>query len=224
MRVIRALDRAPVPWANGGGMTRDLASAARGATVAVAPGAPPGPAFDWRLSLADIDRDGRFSSLPGVDRVFAPVEGAVALAFDGIVRRFDDADAPLVFDGAAAPDARLHGAGRCRALNLMLARGRCAGTMRRVTLADGGVPLEDAAPGDALRACFVQRGDVAIAGAAATRIGSAGDLLLLDPGDPPLRALGPAVLLAIVVRRTPAPCADPARRAAEPTEPNEPTR
>ena len=202
MRVIRSADCALVPWANGGGVTRDLAVGMPAAGVAVRAG---GPAFDWRLSLADIDRDGPFSVLAGVDRVFAPVDGAVVLRFaDGPLRLAADA-APLAFDGETAPAAALPDGARCRALNLQLARGRCVGALRRVALADGDTPSPD--PGRAVpagpsasgaapvHACFVQAGSVACGAALA----GPGDLLLLDAGDPLPRAVGAAVLLVVSV-------------------------
>ena len=54
---------AKTPWKNGGGVTRELL------TWPVAD--------DWRVrvSIADVERDGRFSSFPGVRRWFAVLEG-----------------------------------------------------------------------------------------------------------------------------------------------------
>jgi hypothetical protein len=233
MRIVVAADCPPQAWANGGGTTRDLALEPR------SPGTrADGPAFDWRLSLADIDRDGAFSRLPGVDRVFAPVEGAVVLAFD--VRGGDgdgdvdadagadadadaDADAgagadagaeagagagaardaegpPLAFAGEAAPEARRVGTARCRALNLMLARGRRAGAMRRVALADGAVldpnwSRRASVQGAAVRACWLQRGRIAIG----EQVLEAGVLLVLESDDAAPRALGAALLLEVAI-------------------------
>lgn len=114
MQQLSALDVAPVPWRNGGGLTRELL-------------AWPTPQ-DWRcrLSVADIARDGPFSAFPGEERHFVVLEGeGVALDFDG--RRVDQrpGDAPLVFDGAAAPGCRLLG-GPVRDLNLMCRGGHGA--------------------------------------------------------------------------------------------------
>jgi environmental stress-induced protein Ves len=219
MRVVVGADCAPQPWANGGGTTRDLALEPR------SPGTTAdGPAFDWRLSLADIDRDGVFSRLPGVDRVFAPVEGAVALVFearggdgDGDADADADADAfahadadahaardaegpPLAFAGEAAPEARRVGAVRCRALNLMLARGRRAGAMRRVALADGAVLDPDwsrraSTQGAAVRACWLQRGRITVG----EQVLEAGLLLVLESDDAAPRALGAALLLEVAI-------------------------
>ena len=196
MRVVVAADCLPQPWANGGGTTRDLALEAQPR------GASDGPAFDWRLSLADIDRDGAFSRLPGVDRVFATVEGSVALRFapSGLADLHEADGPPLAFDGEASPEARLPSSGRCRALNLMLARGRRAGSMRRVTLADGAALDADwsrgvSDAGAAVHACWLQRGRLA----AGDRVLEAGMLLVLDPEDAAPRALGEALLLDVAI-------------------------
>jgi uncharacterized protein len=107
MRVC-ADDVAPVPWKNGGGLTRELLRW------------PAGDAWRLRISLADIAADGPFSAFPGVERWFAVLEG------DGVELQFGDrliaqrpGDAPLRFDGADAPGCRLLG-GPTRDLNLML--------------------------------------------------------------------------------------------------------
>lgn len=98
----------PQPWKNGGGVTRELLRwPAEG---------------DWRLrlSLADIHRDGPFSDFPGITRWFVVLDGAgVALDFGGDEHALRPGDAPLRFDGAAAPGCRLLD-GATRDLNLML--------------------------------------------------------------------------------------------------------
>jgi len=52
-------DVTPVPWRNGAGTTRELASSAG-----------PDGGFRWRISLADLARDAPFSSFPATDRLF----------------------------------------------------------------------------------------------------------------------------------------------------------
>ena len=99
------------PWRNGGGVTRELL-------------VWPGPA-DWRLriSVADIAADGPFSVFPGVQRWFTLLSGAgvvLDLADESLTLR--PGDAPLSFDGAAAPGCRLIG-GPVRDLNLMIRGG-----------------------------------------------------------------------------------------------------
>ncbi|WP_433548129.1 HutD/Ves family protein [Streptomyces sp. CA-294286] len=101
-RILRHADRPAVPWRNGGGLTREIASW------------PPGPGasgFAWRVSLAEVAADGPFSVFPGVDRVLTMVEGAgMALALaDGTPRsRLVDARyAPQHFPGDVPTDCRL---------------------------------------------------------------------------------------------------------------------
>ncbi len=68
--VVRAEDVAPQPWANGGGVTRELLRADDGA---------------WRVSLAEIDTDGPFSCFPGTRRLLTLVDGTVLrLVVDGV--------------------------------------------------------------------------------------------------------------------------------------------
>ena len=59
------------PWKNGGGTTREIALS------------PTGTPF-WRLSIADVAVDGRFSSFPGLSRILTVIEG------DGMVLRAPD--------------------------------------------------------------------------------------------------------------------------------------
>ena len=108
----------PQAWRNGGGLTRELLAWPS--------------ARDWtlRISLADVQADGPFSSFTGVQRWFAVVQGAgVQLMFADATYRIGLTDEPLCFDGAQAPGCALLG-GATRDLNLML-RG-AAGHMRRM--------------------------------------------------------------------------------------------
>lgn len=102
----------PQPWKNGGGVTRELL---RWPAEGVGGG-------DWRLrlSVADIAADGPFSAFPGVTRWFAVLagEGVVLTLPDG-EHTLRPGDAPLCFDGAAAPGCRLLD-GPTVDLNLML--------------------------------------------------------------------------------------------------------
>lgn len=118
MKAIRADDVTPVAWKNSGGMTRDLVLG------------PDDADWRWRISLADIDRDGPFSPFPGVERWFAVVQGAgVRLAFAAGEMRLGPHDAVVRFDGGQAPGCRLI-EGRTRDMNLMLRNG-ARGVMRR---------------------------------------------------------------------------------------------
>ena len=101
-------------WRNGFGRTRELLCW------------PSADAWTVRISLADIDADGPFSAFAGVERWFVVVEGAgVSLRFADGRREVRAGDAPLRFDGSAAPGCRLLD-GPTRDLNLML-RGSAGG-------------------------------------------------------------------------------------------------
>ena len=96
------------PWRNGGGVTRELLAW------------PVGAAWQCRVSVADITRDGDFSAFPGVERWFAVIEGhGVELDFAAGRVPLSRASDPFRFDGAAAPGYRLL-AGPTRDLNLMV--------------------------------------------------------------------------------------------------------
>ena len=113
---IALADTPPLPWKNGGGVTRELLAW------------PGGGDWQVRISVAEIESDGPFSTFAGVDRWIGVLSGGgVALTIAGHehVRRADDP--PLAFSGEALVGCRLL-QGPSRDLNLML-RG-VAGTMR----------------------------------------------------------------------------------------------
>ncbi|MEU3465226.1 HutD family protein [Streptomyces sp. NPDC006733] len=116
-RILRAGDRVPTPWSNGGGVTREI--------TADPPGAGLGD-FDWRVSLADVVRDGPYSALPGVDRIITVVDGAgMVLTIDGDARPPVLPLHPFAFPGDAATGCRLTG-GPLVNLNVMTRRGLAA--------------------------------------------------------------------------------------------------
>jgi hypothetical protein len=79
-RRIRAGEYRRARWKNGGGWTTELAAAPAGAE-----------AFDWRISIAEIENDGAFSTFPGCDRHIALLDGP------GMQIDFDES-APLMLD------------------------------------------------------------------------------------------------------------------------------
>lgn len=116
--LVNAESVAPQPWRNGGGQTRELLAW------------PLGPDWRLRISRADIAADGPFSAFPGVQRWFTVLQGAgVLLTFGDEERRVQPGDAPLYFDGAAAPGCYLLN-GPTQDLNLMARKG--SGVMRAV--------------------------------------------------------------------------------------------
>lgn len=62
-RVIAANEYRRERWKNGTGWTRQIVRV------------PDGPDWDWRLSIAEIERDGPFSPFPGVDRELVLIRG-----------------------------------------------------------------------------------------------------------------------------------------------------
>ena len=117
-QLIRTESVAAQPWRNGGGVTRELVAW------------PSAREWRVRISVADVDRDGPFSSFAGVRRWFAVLQGAgVALTVDGVKHRCTTDDDALAFTADATTTCRLID-GPTRDLNLML-RGT-AGAMLRV--------------------------------------------------------------------------------------------
>jgi len=105
--VLSAASIAPQRWRNGGGQTRELFAW------------PAHGPWQLRISRADIDADGPFSSFPSVTRWFAVLHGhGVVLTLAGRRQQVHaDGDA-LCFDGALAPDCELLD-GPTQDLNLM---------------------------------------------------------------------------------------------------------
>ncbi|MET8557799.1 HutD family protein [Streptomyces sp. NPDC004959] len=152
--ILRWEDYRAMPWRNGGGTTREVASGAipgtgsgKGASGAPVPGGEAsGPdAFDWRVSIADVDAGGPFSAFPGIDRVITLVEGSgMVLTVDGAApRRVDPLD-PFAFPGDARTDCRLE-AGAVRDMNVMTRRGRATAHVRMLRVGDGGTEVVAAA-------------------------------------------------------------------------------
>ena len=126
-RVLRAEDHERMPWSNGGGTTYQVATGPEGAAL---------DSFDWRVSLADIDAGGPFSTFPGIDRVLMVLDGpGVELVVDGRFVPLGPLD-PLRFDGEGDTSCALLG-GPTRDLNLMTRRGRCTGTVDVLAVSDG---------------------------------------------------------------------------------------
>ena len=104
MTVVRADDVGPRPWANGGGTTRELAVADDGA---------------WRISLADVDHDGPFSTFPGRHRLLTLVDGPVLdLEVDGEAHVVEP-QRPFAFAGDATTVASVP-EGPVRVLNVVV--------------------------------------------------------------------------------------------------------
>lgn len=108
-------------WKNGGGSTRELVCR------------PPHAGFndfDWRISIAQVSRDGDFSLFPGVDRHIMLIDGENMPLTDKetgslhVLQPFE----PHSFPGEA-PIANTLPHGPTRDFNLMLRRGRAQGKL-----------------------------------------------------------------------------------------------
>ncbi|MFM9371939.1 HutD family protein [Streptomyces sp. Da 82-17] len=114
-RIIRTTTLTPQRWANGGGWTREIHRE---------PATTPDRLPAWRLSLADIDEPGPFSSLPGMDRHFllaAPRFAPLELVVDGVLH-IVHFPRSIAFAGDAEVTTTAVPAGT-RALNFMVRSG-----------------------------------------------------------------------------------------------------
>ena len=113
------------PWHNGGGTTREIVCRPAGASM---------QDFDWRISIADVDRDGPFSVLPGIERCIVLLEGPglrLRSRCGRLDHRLDTPGQPLRFDGGLALDAELLG-GPSEDFNVMTRAGRCSAHVTRL--------------------------------------------------------------------------------------------
>jgi environmental stress-induced protein Ves len=122
VRILRSVDYVARPWKNGGGTTGDIAVSPAGASL---------DTFDWRLSLAQVDRDGPFSRFENVDRTLVLLSGAMTLHERERDRRIDLVrNEPFAFAGERAIEATV-GGGATVDFNVMTRRGRANHIARR---------------------------------------------------------------------------------------------
>jgi environmental stress-induced protein Ves len=129
------------PWKNGAGLTREIAVGPRGAA---------GTDFDWRFSVAEVERAAPFSAFPGIDRCIVLLAGAglhLRSADGQIDHRLDDPQQPFHFPGDVPLAAGLLG-GPSTDFNLMMRRGAW-----RSVVACHGVAAHLPAAGVALLLC-----------------------------------------------------------------------
>jgi environmental stress-induced protein Ves len=112
MQIIRKASFKASPWKNGGGVTHEV--------IRVPPGCD---AFQWRVSVAQIEASGPFSDFAEYHRKMVLLRGAgVRLTFDGRnhceLREVGDM---AEFDGACATRCELKD-GPCADLNLMVSK------------------------------------------------------------------------------------------------------
>ena len=134
---------APQPWKNGAGLTREIAF-----------GGASSSEFDWRISLAEVERDAPFSAFPGVERCIVLLRGAgmQLRSTDGAIdHALTTPLAPFRFTGDVALTASLVD-GPSSDFNVMTRRGvfrselRCE--RRKATLSGGDATLLLCCAGD----------------------------------------------------------------------------
>jgi environmental stress-induced protein Ves len=112
--LLRRADYRRMRWKNGLGWTTEILRE------------PDHDAFDWRLSLAEIESDAPFSAFAGVDRSLLLLEGhGMELRIDGAAPQLMNTRGQLVrFAGETAVEARLLD-GPTRDFNVMTRREAC---------------------------------------------------------------------------------------------------
>lgn len=104
------------PWKNRGGSTREIVCCPPGADL---------HSFDWRVSIATIDRSGPFSVFAGVDRCIVLLAGdgmALHAPQAGWQHRLDSPLQPFAFSGDDAVDCTMLGS-TSTDFNVMTRRG-----------------------------------------------------------------------------------------------------
>ncbi|MEU4172910.1 HutD family protein [Streptomyces sp. NPDC026665] len=180
--MLRADERPVTPWKNGGGLTREIASAPHDAGLTD---------FVWRVSLADVAQGGPFSRFAGVDRVITVVEGpGMELTVDDISHTMAERYVPFAFPGDATTDCRLLG-GPLVDFNVMVRRGQAAA---RVEIARGRV--EFSVPATATVLVVVLDGSAVLA-ASGLALGRLDGALIDYPRDETLRVTGVAAIVTL---------------------------
>jgi environmental stress-induced protein Ves len=179
MPLLTAKDYRRMPWRNGGGTTTEI-------TRAPADGKE-GERFVYRVSIADVTRDGPFSRFDGYDRHIMLLEGRGMTLECGAHGRLalTEPFVPRSFSG----DWDVHGAlvaGAVRDFNLMVDRARATSSLEVHALA---APVDLAAAADGVAIVHLLAGSLEGA--------EAGDTIVADA---PLR-LVPRGLARIAVAR-----------------------
>jgi len=117
-RLLSPADYRRMPWKNGAGLTHEIAVHPEGAGTA---------AFAWRVSVAEVARDGPFSRFPGVDRTLVLLAGnGVRLEGPGTPLDLHVPYEPVTFSGEAELECTLTD-GAVRDFNLMVRRDAATG-------------------------------------------------------------------------------------------------
>lgn len=192
-RLLRPADYRRTRWANDGGWTSEVTREPENHDAA----------FNWRVSIAEIESDGPFSRFPGITRDLLLLEGrGIELQIDAQPpQSLTDQLAHLRFDGASSVSCHLVD-GPARDFNVMTRHdwGHADVTIHRS--ADAELSLGLASIGTTI--VYAASGDIAVRGTDWRADVAAGETLRIDAidadvGSLQLRGTGDA----IVVRLTP---------------------
>ena len=163
-------------WKNGGGATSE---------IAVYPAASGLDDFLWRVSVADIARDGPFSRFPGVERTIVLLsDDGMRLTGDGGALDLRTLHEPVTFSGDSALECILAG-GPSRDFNLMV---RSAAAKGEVVVVRGAA---EALPPAHAYVCYAAEGtsECLIAGQPPVELAPAHALVMTRDHASPLPAL-----------------------------------
>jgi environmental stress-induced protein Ves len=119
-------------WANGAGVTYEVAVSPEGAGLTD---------FDWRISIAAIERDAPFSAFEGIDRTLMLIDGdRMVVTIDDVAHSLAPGQ-PIAFRGEDRASCALP-SGPTRDLNIMTRRGVIDATLEVI----GGVSDFDFVP------------------------------------------------------------------------------
>jgi environmental stress-induced protein Ves len=128
--VLRFSECPVLPWRNNRGKTREIACE------------PADAEFDWRVSVAEVEDAGEFSTFPGVDRVIVLCAGPGMTLLTGGTEQALRRHVPFSFPGDAAASCQLAG-GPTRDLNVMTRRSTCSSTVSVFRVDNPGIEIND---------------------------------------------------------------------------------
>ena len=128
-----------MPWANGGGVTYEVAAFPVGADLA---------SFSWRISMAEVREPGPFSAFTGIDRVLTVLGPGDLLLFVNGVETHGRKHVPVAFSGDDDVRAELID-GPITDLNVMTRRGQCRAEVHVLTVSES-VELEPIVESDTI--------------------------------------------------------------------------
>lgn len=174
LRHLPAASHQRTRWKNDGGWTTELGIEPETGDL--------NADFDWRVSIADIEKDGPFSLFPGVERDLFLLEGAgMELDIDGVGQRLDQPLQRVHFSGEARVDCRLI-EGPTRDFNVMV---RARSIVAYIAASQPLHALAIAGPAGSQWLIYACSGAAAITANADVVLLATGDGLRIDSPDQP---------------------------------------